>query len=145
MAILPACEGITVTVVANRQELEEYPDENRTITHTKFSTPPNHLRSMSYIECLSDAEFGIKCTISSDYKPDVPHTYLRFHMYVDGKEIGCGSGKIPASGTTVFSIKTTQDRVSAHEVVERKLVFRTIQKSMFPPQAPNIPGLTVYS
>ena len=129
MAILPAVTGITVTVVSNRQDLEEYPDENRAISHPAFSTPPNNLRSTSYVECISDAEFGVKCTVSSDYKPDVPHTHLRFNVYVDGKEIGRGSERIPAFGTKGFSIKTTQDRVNANEVVERKLVFRTIQKS----------------
>jgi hypothetical protein len=127
MAILQGCPGIKVSIVSNGKALDEYPDEDRELNNKDFSVPDNW-RAMVYIECTSDAEFGIEWEITSDYKPQVPHTHLRFRAFVDGKSIGGDTKRIPESGSWNGILSETFDRINDLEGVQRKLMFKTIKK-----------------
>lgn len=131
MAILQGCPGIKVTIVSNGKALDEYPDEDGEFNNKDFSVP-NNRRAMAYIECTSDAEFGIKWEITRDYKPEVPHTHLRFRAFVDGKSIGGDTKRILKSGSWSGTLDKTFDRINDLEGVQRKLMFKTIKKGVFP-------------
>jgi hypothetical protein len=127
MAILQGCPGVKVTIVSNGQALNEYPDEDTAFNHKDYSVPLAR-RSMAYIECTSDTEFGIKWEITPDYKPEVPHTHLRFRAFLDGKGIGGDTIRIPPSGSWRATMSDTSDRINDREVILRKLIFKTITK-----------------
>jgi hypothetical protein len=127
MAILQGCPGVKVTIVSNGQALNEYPDEDMAFKNADYSVPLSR-RAMEYIECTSDTEFGIKWEITPEYKPDVPHTALRFRAFLDGKGIGGDTIKTSPSSSWSNTISQTCDRINDHEVILRKLIFKTIKK-----------------
>jgi len=127
MAILRGCSGVKVTIVSNGQALNEYPDEDMAFNNADYSVPL-YRRSMAYIECTSDTEFGIKWEITPEYKPDVPHTHLRFRVFLDGKGIGGDKIRTSPSISSSATMSDTCDRINDHEVILRKLIFKTIKK-----------------
>jgi hypothetical protein len=127
MAILHGCPGVKVTIVSNGQALNEYPDEDTAFKNADYSVPLSR-RAMAYIECTSDTEFGIKWEITPEYKRDVPHTHLRFRAFLDGKGIGGDTIKTSPSSSWSNTMSQTCDRINDHEVILRKLIFKTIKK-----------------
>jgi hypothetical protein len=127
MAILQGCPGVKVTIVSNDEALNEYPDEDTSFNHKDYTVPLAR-RAMTFIECISDAEFGIKWEITPEYKPDVPHTHLGFLAFIDGKRIGREFARVSLSGSWKGTLTEASDRVSDLEVISRKLMFKTIKK-----------------
>jgi hypothetical protein len=130
MAILQGCPGIKVTIVSNGEALYEYPDQDREFNNKDFSVP-NNRRAMAYIECISDAAFGIKWEITSDYRPEIPHSHLHFRAFVDGKSIGGDTRSIPEPGSWSAILSETFHRINDLEGVQRKLMFKSIKKGVF--------------
>jgi hypothetical protein len=127
MAILHGCPGVKVTIVSTGQALNEYPDEDMAFNNEDYSVPLSR-RAMAYIECTSDTEFGIKWQITPEYKPDVPHTHLRFRTFLDGKRMGGDTIKTSPSSSWSTTMSDTRDRINDHEIILRKLIFKTIKK-----------------
>lgn len=134
MAIIQGCPGIEVNIVSNGNALEEYLDDDPDYVHKRFSVPPYDSCSMSYVECTSDAEFGIQWKVTSAYcrAQVAPHSHLKFKILVDGHSQGASYPRVgpnmdPVSGR----IDRTSERISDQEMATRKLVFKTVKKSVF--------------
>jgi hypothetical protein len=127
MAILQGCPGVKVTIVSNRQALIEYPDEDTAFNHKNYSVPLAR-RALVYVECSSDAEFGINWEITPEYKPEVPHTHLLFRAFLDGKGIGNDAIRIHPSVSQSYTMTDITDRINDREVILRKLIFKAITK-----------------
>jgi len=124
MAVLDAVPGIRVTVESGGKTLEEYPDEAEFDFKTYYA--PDECKSKSYIECISDAEFQIKCEVLPGFVPACG-THVYFWAAIDGRNIGGYSAKVyPLPWTGVLS--TTYTRISDSEVSKRSLKFCSIKK-----------------
>ncbi len=128
MAILQGCPGIKVTIVSNGTTLEEYPDEEGQFNDKKFSSPPDDRISLAYVECTSDAEFGIKWEVTPEYDPNGEHTHISFWAYVDGKGIGGTTSAVPYGYTYTNLFESALSVVSDTELSKQKLKFCSITK-----------------
>ncbi|KAE9368568.1 hypothetical protein N431DRAFT_415093 [Stipitochalara longipes BDJ] len=127
MAILQGCPGVKVTIVSNGQALEEYPDDDGGFNNKDFSAPPGDHQALHYVECTSEAEFGIKLELSQEYDSYRygEHTHFAFWAFVDGQGIG---GVINNVGTWRKDMFHAAGRISATEQFRRKLKFSSITK-----------------
>lgn len=132
MAILQGCPGIEVTIVSNGIDLEEYPDEEVQFNNRKFFAPLER-RSMSYIECTSDAEFGIKWKLTAEYDTYNEHTHLSFWAYVDGQAIGGMTTRADTGRFRSFVHAEAFSRINDAELASRKLKFCSIKKGLLFP------------
>jgi hypothetical protein len=129
MAILQGCPGIKVSIVSDSQPLEEYPDEDGELNNKDFSAPRDH-QALTYVECTSDAEFGIKMELTQDYDSYAEHTHFAFWAYVDGQGIGGVVDRLPPFGAWTYNLLDAAGRISATEQFRRKLKFCSITKGM---------------
>jgi hypothetical protein len=129
MAILQGCPGIKVSIVSDSQPLEEYPDEDSEFNNKDFSAPRDH-QALTYVECTSDAEFGIKMELTQDYDSYAEHTHFAFWAYVDGQGIGGVIDRLPSFGAWTYNLLDALGRISATEQFKRKLRFCSITKGM---------------
>jgi hypothetical protein len=129
MAVLQGCPGIEVTIVSNGIDLEEYPDEEVQFNNPKFFAPLER-RSMSYIECTSDAEFGIKWKLTAEYNTYNEHTHLGFWAHVDGQGIGGIVTRADTGRFWSFVHAEALSRINDNELASRKLKFCSIKKGL---------------
>jgi hypothetical protein len=129
MAILQGCPGIKCSIVSNGRTLEEYPDEDGEFNNKKFSAPEDH-QILTYVECTSDAEFGIKLEVNQEYDSNAGCTHFVFMAYVDGQGIGGVIGALPHFGKWSYDLLDASSRTSATEEFRRKLKFCSITKGM---------------
>lgn len=125
MAVLDSVPGIQVSVVSNGNTLQEYADEDE-FKHKKFSAPEVRT-STTYIECVSDAEFGIKFEVNPDFVKTKVHSHLSFWGIVDGTAIG-GCQSVQASGNWNHTLDVCIRRISQDEVTQSKLKFCALKK-----------------
>ncbi|KAF4618971.1 hypothetical protein G7Y89_g14876 [Cudoniella acicularis] len=86
MAIITALPGLRVTVECDRRTLTEYPDEDE-FKHKKFRAEEDRVVS-KYIECVTDAEFQVKCEILPGFQPAYYATHTTFWVDIDNKPSG---------------------------------------------------------
>lgn len=129
MAILQGCPGVKCTIFSNGTTLEEYPDEDGELNDKNFSAPKDH-QALTYVECTSDAEFGIRMELNQEFDSYAGYTHFAFWAYVDGQSIGGAIDKLPPFGAWSFELLDAIGRISATEQVRRKLKFCSITKGM---------------
>jgi hypothetical protein len=129
MAVLQGCPGIKVSIVSNGQALQEYPDIEGDFNNKDYASPPVSLQSLSYVECTSEAEFGIRVELDQTYNSWQEHTHLAFRAYVDGQGIGGVNKQI---GKWTYDIAEDIIDSSPTEQIRRKLKFSSITKGMLP-------------
>ena len=129
MAILQGCPGVKCTIFSNGTTLEEYPDEDGVLNDKNFSAPKDH-QALTYVECTSDAEFGIRMELNQEFDSYAGYTHFAFWAYVDGQSIGGAIDKLPPFGAWSFELLDAIGRISATEQVRRKLKFCSITKGM---------------
>jgi hypothetical protein len=123
MAIIEALPGIQVTVESQGRVLPEYEDDSEWDRKDEFDTPTNML-SLSFIECVTDQEFQIRCEAKPPYKPDSP--ILDFAIMVDGKKAVKVRTHQHASRIAIAS--QSAERISPTEMAYRRLKFSNIRK-----------------
>ena len=129
MAILQGCPGVKCTIFSNGTTLEEYPDEDGVLNDKNFSAPKDH-QALTYVECTSDAEFGIRMELNQEFDSYAGYTHFAFWAYVDGQSIGGAIDTLPTFGAWSFELLDAIGRISATEQVRRKLKFCSITKGM---------------
>jgi hypothetical protein len=129
MAILQGCPSVKCTVFSNGKTLEEYPDEEGEFNNKNFSVPKDH-QALTYVECTSDAEFGIRIELNQEFDSYAGYTHIACWAYVDGQGIGGIIDNLPEFETWSYDILDAIGRISATEQVRQKLKFCSITKGM---------------
>lgn len=132
MAILDALPGVEVTIESQGNGLPEYADDSEWAQWT--SREDYNVRAdkwmSTYVECVSDAEFQLKCSIKPPYKMDTEA--LSFNVSVDGQSIvkvwlTKNSGPVQSE-----TVATSYELAGPHEAIRKALKFASIQKRNSP-------------
>jgi len=103
MAILPALQGIEVTVQVDNQPLREYADDDVNETLGTEAALLADKTVSKYVESVTDAEFTVDLVLAEQFQPSSPS--LTFDIFMDGK---CVLGKVLM--TTEETLRNRQTR-----------------------------------